>query len=120
MPAQTPAQDGLDQGVSVDVGVRTLDSAFGRVWGNPRAPDPLIGLSPASLVDGRIGSCDGFGDASIVDRALALQALDGGVDVLRRVSLADEPQPDLGFGQLASREQREAGDVGGVSVRQSV
>src|SRR5438309_1592589 len=55
--------------------------------------------------------CNRLGHPRIVDRSFLAEPIDSGVDLVRRMSLARETLPDLGFGEFTTAEHSQAVDV---------
>ena len=70
----------------------------------------------AAVSYSNLGSRAGEGRTAIVDRTLAAQPRDGGIDILGFELAAAEPCAKLSFCELTAREECQAGDIRAIGV----
>jgi hypothetical protein len=96
-----------------------VDGTLGERTGDARALDFSPHSSSAAPFQRHLRPRNRAGDALVVERPLVAEACDRFVDGVGLVAVAREALPHLRFGELASREQLEAVDVGPVSCQTS-
>jgi len=118
-PAQPFPERLLEQRLIVGALEGRVHGAVGQRAGDAGALDLPAHPSSAAPLQGRLRPRDRASDARVVQRPLVAEACDRVVNGIGLVTFAREALPHLRFGELASREQLEAVDVGPVSCQTS-
>ena len=106
----------VEQPIWVDLGGRTFENLPREIGCDARflkSPEHAQATVPTrdELMPG-----DRSRSPFVVERTLAHETSDGGVDVVGRVAASSQPVPELRFGQFAPGEKREGRGVAGADT----
>jgi hypothetical protein len=110
--AQALIERGAKQRLGVEIAIDLFDRTTGGGFCHTGALNAAVDPQPAAAVKGHLGPGNRLSHAHIVDGPFGFQTGNCVIDVFGEMTTAEQPLPDLDFGELAPGEHGESGDVG--------